>query len=89
MENQNQNQNAKTSKTKVIAFGKKALAVTGVALVTIAPAFAAEDASNQIIDLTTAVTGVAILGGLMAAGGLKAVPTYAGWGIKKALAMLR
>ena len=41
MENQNQNQNAKTSKTKVIAFGKKALAVTGVALVTIAPAFVA------------------------------------------------
>ena len=84
---ENQNQEAKTSKTKVIALGKKALAVTGVALITISPAFAEGEAVS--IDLATAVTGVVILGGLLSAGALKAVPTYAGWGIKKALAMLR
>ena len=84
---ENQNQEAKTSKTKVIALGKKALAVTGVALITISPAFAEGEAVS--IDLATAVTGVVILGGLLSAGALKAVPTYAGWGIKKALSMLR
>lgn len=84
---ENQNQEVKTSKNKVAQVAKNALAATGVALLTIAPAFAAGDAVS--IDLATAVTGVAILGGLMAAGALKAVPTYAGWGIKKALAMLR
>ena len=84
---QNQNQEVKTSKNKVAQVAKNALAATGVALLTIAPAFAADEAVS--IDLSTAVTGVAILAGLLAAGSLKAVPTYAGWGIKKALAMLR
>lgn len=89
MNNQNQNQNheANTSK-KLRQLGNRAVAFTGVALVTIAPAFA-EEASNQVIDLTTAVTGVVIIAGLMSAAALKAVPTYAGWGLKKALAMLR
>lgn len=41
------------------------------------------------IDLTTGLAGVAIVAGIMAAGGLKALPTYAAWGVKKALAMLR
>lgn len=41
------------------------------------------------IDITTGLAGVAIVGGLLAAGSLKAVPTYVAWGVKKALSMLR
>lgn len=46
-------------------------------------------AEDVAIDLTTGLAGVAVVGGLMAAGGLKAVPTYVSWGIRKALSMLR
>ena len=51
------------------------------------PAFAADTE----IDLVTAgaLATVSVVGGLMSAGGLKALPTYVGWGIKKALSMLR
>lgn len=84
---ENQNQEVKASKNKVTQVAKNVLAVTGVALLTISPAFAEGEAVS--IDLSTAVTGVVIIGGLLAAGSLKAVPTYAGWGIKKALSMLR
>lgn len=72
---------------KVVQTLKTAAMTAGVGLITVGTAFA-EDGSYSI-DLTTAVTGVAIVGGLLAAGTLKAVPTYAGWGIKKALSMLR
>ena len=58
-----------------------------VILASIAPAFAETEAVS--IDLTTGLAGVAIIGGILAAGTLKAVPTYAAWGIKKALSMLR
>lgn len=77
-----------TQKTKkAVQLAKKAAAVVGVTLISTGAAFAAEgDAS---IDLTTGLAGVAIVGGLMAAGTLKAVPTYAAWGIRKALSMLR
>lgn len=74
---------------KAAQFAKQALAGVGVTLIMTGAAFAEEAGGNQVIDLTTAVTGVAIVAGLLAAGSLKAVPTYAGWGIKKALAMLR
>lgn len=60
---------------------------TGAIIASIsAPAFA-----NTEIDLVTAggLATVAVVGGLMSAGGLKALPTYVGWGIKKALSMLR
>ena len=60
---------------------------TGVVLVSTATAFAAE--GDTTIDLTTGLAGVAVIGGLMASGALKALPTYAAWGIKKALSMLR
>lgn len=60
---------------------------SAVILASIAPAFAESEAVS--IDLTTGLAGVAIIGGIMAAGALKAVPTYAAWGIKKALSMLR
>lgn len=84
---ENQNQQVKTSKNKIARVAKNALAAVGVTLVATSPAFAAGEAVS--IDLATAVTGVVILGGLLSAGALKAVPTYAGWGIKKALSMLR
>lgn len=63
----------------------KACVATGVFIASTPFAFA-EDTS---IDLTTGLGAVAIVGGLMAAGSLKALPTYVGWGIKKALSMLR
>jgi hypothetical protein len=61
---------------------------TGAIIATVSyPTFAVDTE----IDLVTAggLAGVAVVGGLMAAGGLKALPTYVGWGIKKALSMLR
>lgn len=45
--------------------------------------------ANTDIDLTTGLAGVGIVAGLLAAGQLKALPTYVAWGIKKALSMLR
>lgn len=79
MEN-NQIDKAKTA-------SKQALTALGVVLISTATAFAAE--GDTSIDLTPGLAGVAIIGGLMAAGALKALPTYAAWGIKKALSMLR
>lgn len=81
---QNQNQTAK----KAVQLAKQAAMATGVVLVTTATAFAAAN-GDVAIDFTTGLAGVAIVGGLLSAGGLKAVPTYVGWGIKKALSMLR
>ncbi|MDN5695180.1 MAG: hypothetical protein L0G61_00610 [Staphylococcus equorum] len=75
----------KTSKALQVA--KNVVISAGVILVATSPAFAAETATS--IDLTTGLAGVAIIGGLMASGTLKALPTYAAWGIKKALSMLR
>jgi len=82
---ENQNNEVKTS--KAVQTAKRIAMTTGVVLATTATAFAAEDDTS--IDLTTGLAGVAIVGGLMAAGGLKALPTYAAWGIRKALSMLR
>lgn len=63
-----------------------ALATTGVTLVTMSNAFAADGTTS--IDLTVGLAGVAVIGGLLASGTLKAMPTYVGWGIRKALSML-
>ncbi|MBJ8554801.1 hypothetical protein [Acinetobacter bereziniae] len=73
--------------SKAVQTAKRIAMTTGVVLVSTATAFAAE--GDTTIDLTTGLAGVAIIGGLMASGTLKALPTYAAWGIKKALAMLR
>lgn len=75
----------KTSKT--VQTVKRIAMATGVVLVSTATAFAAE--GDTSIDLTPGLAGVAIIGGLMAAGTLKALPTYTAWGIRKALSMLR
>lgn len=83
MEVQIKNANA----SKAVQTAKRIAMTTGVVLVSTATAFAAE--GDTKIDLTTGLAGVAIIGGLMASGTLKALPTYAAWGIKKALAMLR
>ncbi|MFE8305932.1 hypothetical protein I9189_010810 [Acinetobacter bereziniae] len=83
MEVQIKNANA----SKAVQTAKRIAMTTGVVLVSTATAFAAE--GDTTIDLTTGLAGVAIIGGLMASGTLKALPTYAAWGIKKALAMLR
>ena len=80
-------ENKKTSRLMTAA--RNVAATTGVALISVGTAFAEEAGGSYSIDLTAAVTGVAIIAGLMAAGSLKAVPTYAGWGIRKALSMLR
>lgn len=79
MTEQNQKQANITFKKRVVL--ASAMAVTAL------PAFAAE--GDVSIDLTTGLAGVAIIAGLMAAGSLKALPTYAAWGIRKALSMLR
>lgn len=79
----NQNQTAK----KAVQTAKKLAMTAGVVMATTATAFAAD--GDVAIDFTTGLAGVAIVGGLLSAGGLKAVPTYVGWGIKKALSMLR
>lgn len=60
---------------------------TGVIMATTVAAHA-EDATASI-DLTTGLAGVAVVGGIIASGGLKAVPTYVAWGVRKALSMLR
>ncbi len=73
--------------SKQVSAVKNIALTAGVLLLTTAPAFAADGAVE--IDLTTGLAGVAIIAGLMGAGTLKALPTYAGWGIKKALSMLR
>lgn len=80
---ENQNENTK----KIIVAAKRVAMTTGVIVATTATAFAAE--GDTAIDLTTGLAGVAIVAGLLSAGSLKAVPTYVGWGIKKALSMLR
>lgn len=84
MSNTEQNTVEKTEKQPLktwekLAFGASALALS-------VPAFAD---SGTAIDLTTGLGGVAVIGGLIASGQLKAMPTYAAWGIKKALSMLR
>lgn len=84
---QNQNENAKPTESKLKAFGRNVLATTGVVLATTAMAHAEETAVS--IDFAAAVTGVVIIAGMLSAATLKAVPTYAGWGMKKALSMLR
>ncbi|RKG29059.1 hypothetical protein [Acinetobacter tianfuensis] len=68
----------------------KTLVAVGVTTGTMALAHAEEASSGISIDLTTgAVATVTVVAGLMAAGSLKALPTYAAWGIRKALSMLR
>lgn len=87
MKNLDQNQNAKPTESKLLVFGRKVLATTGVVLATTAMAHAEE--TSVSIDFAAAVTGVVIIAGMLSAATLKAVPTYAGWGMKKALSMLR
>lgn len=68
----------------------KTLVATGVILGTTALAHAEEASTGVNIDLTTGVVAtVSVIAGLMASGSLKALPTYAAWGIRKALSMLR
>lgn len=62
-------------------------ATSGVILATTVAAHA--EVTTADVDLTTGLAGVAVVGGIMAAGGLKAIPTYVAWGVKKALSMLR
>lgn len=83
--NEMKNQTKQVNKKQSL---NRAVLGLGVILATVAPAFA-EDAAGVSIDLTTGLAGVAIIGGILAAGSLKALPTYAAWGIKKALSMLR
>lgn len=73
------------TKTTGATIYRTAMLGSGVVLMGLSQAHA-EDVA---IDLTTGLAGVAVVGGLMAAGGLKAVPTYVSWGIRKALSMLR
>ena len=68
------------------SFYRTAMLGSGAVLMGLSQAHANSDTS---IDLTTGLAGVAIVGGLMAAGSLKALPTYVSWGIRKALSMLR
>ena len=74
------------TKTTGATFYRTAMLGSGAVLMGLSQAHANEATS---IDLTTGLAGVAIVGGLMAAGSLKAVPTYVAWGIRKALSMLR
>lgn len=78
-------------KQKAVEVVEKLGAVALVTVGTTSIAFAEEaSGGNTVIDLTTgAVATVTVLGGLMASGSLKALPTYAAWGIRKALSMLR
>ena len=77
-------------KQKAVEVVEKLGAVALVTVGTTSIAFAEEAGSNTVIDLTTgAVATVTVLAGLMASGSLKALPTYAAWGIRKALSMLR
>lgn len=78
-----------TERTKATGatFYRTAMLGSGAVLMGLSQAHANSDATS--IDLTTGLAGVAIVGGLMAAGSLKAVPTYVAWGIRKALSMLR
>ncbi|MFH4175467.1 hypothetical protein WAJ79_21180, partial [Acinetobacter baumannii] len=73
--------------SKAVQTAKRLAMTAGVVMATTSMAFA-EDAPASI-DLTTGLAGVAIVGGLMAAGTLKAVPTFVAWGIRKAISMLR
>lgn len=70
------------------SFYRTAMLGSGALLMGLSQAHANSDGATSI-DLTTGLAGVAIVGGLMAAGSLKAVPTYVAWGIRKALSMLR
>lgn len=58
---------------------------TGVTIATIAPAMAADGD----FDLTTGLVAASVLTGVIAAGTLKALPTFTAWGVRKALSMLR
>lgn len=87
---QQENENVEQSKQDnklLTTVGRQGLMVVGVGLSTMPFAFA--DTGAIDIDLTTGLAGVAVIGGLVASGTLKALPTYAAWGIKKALSMLR
>lgn len=88
MPSENQNKQS-TGLKKTVENAGKTLVAVGVTVGTMTLAHA-EEAGGIAIDLTTgAVATVAVIGGLMASGTLKALPTYAAWGIRKALSMLR
>lgn len=87
LKQENQNVEQPKQDNKILAAGRQGLMVVGVGLSTMPFAFA--DTGAVDIDLTTGLAGVAVIGGLVASGTLKALPTYAAWGIKKALSMLR
>ncbi|MEN8405751.1 hypothetical protein [Acinetobacter seifertii] len=82
METKHTNQSVKKPNTAI----RYAVATAGVTLATMSTAFAADTPTS--IDLTVGLAGVAVIGGLMASGTLKALPTYVAWGIRKALSML-
>lgn len=86
---QQENENVQQPKqdNKILTAGRQGLMVVGVGLATMPFAFA--DTGTVDIDLTTGLAGVAVISGLIAAGTLKALPTYSAWGIKKAISMLR
>ena len=84
MKTTNQEQNV-VKKTKRL----QQIATTAILTVGLPAIAFAEDGGTEINLVTAAVTGVAVIGGIVAAGALKAVPTYAAWGVRKALSMLR
>ncbi|MEC6036913.1 hypothetical protein QAB16_009765 [Acinetobacter nosocomialis] len=87
MENNQQPLQATDNTKKAVTAVKRAAMTAGVVMATTAAAFA-EDGGTSI-DLTTGLAGVAIIAGLLSVGSLKAVPTYVGWGIRRALSLLR
>ena len=83
-----QTRNALLTKAKDVAGNMSQKLVIGSA-VALSVMSAAHAETGEAIDLTTGLGAIAVVGGLMASGSLKAVPTYAAWGIRKALSMLR
>jgi hypothetical protein len=71
---------------KAKKYYNRAVVATGVTIVATAPAMAATDGS---FDLTTGLVAASVLTGVIAAGTLKALPTFTAWGVRKALSMLR
>jgi hypothetical protein len=72
---------------KAKKYYNRAVVATGVTIVATAPAMAAT--GDGSFDLTTGLVAASVLTGVVAAGTLKALPTFTAWGVRKALSMLR
>lgn len=79
--------NKKQLAQKAKKYYNRAVVATGVTIVVTSPAFAA--AGDGSFDLTTGLVAASVLTGVVAAGTLKALPTFTAWGVRKALSMLR